>query len=571
MPADLEARLERALAPRREPGADVEARLRAAVMAALPPARPPARRWLSARLGRRRRIGPLVLVGVLLIGGGALAATLLQWGPSATGRAGAFVSERAARTFAATPALAGAAWLSGPPGAPQRIDEVPPRPSLVFPPGTSYPQALQSFYDAVSRRGELPAGARLGPPLPDGKVVSFPATPTGRVAIDLRAPFGYWVPSGVILPPSYGLGAEIAVYPPAGRPGMPLPVGVEVQVPRLLPCQRIVGGRAGPACVLSARASGRYAPGVVAVPDLAGLRLPDALERVQRERLGLAFDVGYFPALTEGAIERAIARGIMDRQAVGALITLDEFTRLGYGAPDLYRSLGRAGVRLAPSETAPAGAVVAQYPPAGTQVPRGTPVVVAAASDDCLLAPFSGPGWDCVPGSAAARRRVPALRAPLPWLEGLPPGAPNRPGATAPRPSLVFPPGTTYLEALRALLVAVVERGELPRSARLGPPLPAGVVLRMNGDRSLSLELRAPFGYDPATGQISAPTTSPLGGTSARALEAEIRAGRALRLPAVFAARYLVAPALPPCEVSVAGRRPGRCPGSGQAGGGSRP
>jgi hypothetical protein len=497
-----------------------------------------------------------------VIGGGALAATLLRWDPSDSGRAGAFVSQQSAERFAATPALAGAPWLSGPPGAPQRIDEVPPRPSLVFPAGTAYPRALQAFYDAVSGRGELPAGARLGPPLPEGKVVSLPPTSAGRVSIDLRAPFGYWVPSGVILAPSYRSNAGHVVFPPVGRPGTPLPIGVRVSPPHLLPCQVVRGRSPGPACPLSARPGGRYAPGAAVLPDLTGLRLVGALERVRRERLGLAFDVGYFPAYSEAAIEHAIASGVLDRQGTDSLISMSEFTRLGYGAAGLYRGPGRAGVRLAVSEAAISGTVVAQYPSAGTQVPRGTPVVVAVADDDCLLAPASGTPWDCVPGSAAARARVPALRDPLPWLSRRPSGGRYRLGEVPARPSLVFPAGTTYLEALRELLVAVVERGELPGRARLAPPLPSGVVLLRDRSGGPSLDLRAPFGYEPATGLVSEPTTLPLNGISASDLEAQIRAGAALRLPEVFTGRYLVAPTLAPCQTGADDRPSTGCSAS---------
>ena len=119
-----------------------------------------------------------------------------------------------------------------------------------------------------------------------------------------------------------------------------------------------------------------------------------------------------------------------------------------------------------------------------------------------------------------------------------PTGGGYRLAEVPPRPSLVFPPGTTYLEALRELLVAVVERGEMPGGARLGPPLPSGVVLLQDRSRGLSLDLRAPFGYDPATGQVSGTTTLPLTGISASALETRVRAG-------------------------AAGRPPGGCPGSG--------
>ena len=553
MSSDLERRLERALSAVNEPPAGVEARLRAAALAALPPAAG-ARRRLAPRTWRRRA-GPLVIVAVLLVAGGALAASLFSWNAGSTGRRGVFVSDSAAQRFAATPALAGAPWLSD--GAAQTVHELPPRPSLVFPPGIGYARALQLFYDAASARGELPAGAHLGKPLPAGTVVSLPARRGDELRLDLRAPFGYLVPSGVVLGPRYVVGTRSVTFPPAGEPGTPLPVGVSTVAPALLPCQTMHGDTAGPGCPQSALPPGaRYATGAATVPALVGERLPRALARMQAAHLGLFADVGYLPALSEGALTTA-ARWSGPR-AEDSLIGVSEFVRSGYGAPEFLRPGGRAGVRLPDTETRPPGTVIAQYPPSGTLVPRGTPAVVAVADDDCLLSRLPAGPWDCVPGSAAARLREPALTGALPWLSRHDDQL-FRLSQTRERPSLEFPPGTDYLEALRALLVSVVERGRLPEQAVVGPPLRSGVVLvPASGTRGLRLDLRAPFGYDPATGQIAQPTTASLRGAPAPQLRRAIREGRAALLPATFAGDYLTRPSLSRCL-----RTPGGLRGTG--------
>src|SRR5437899_1382756 len=192
MATDFETRLEEALKAHPEPG--VEERLRRAALAALPDAES-ARRlalpgWLrrpskARRLGgRRRRTWIIALAALAATTGGALAArALLQGGE----RTAVLVDPHAAERLARNPALADAPWLQGPGGV-AYIQQAAPRPSLVFPPGVSYPEALQRFYDAVSRHGALPAGTRLGPPLPAGKIVALPADSRHGVAIDLRAP-----------------------------------------------------------------------------------------------------------------------------------------------------------------------------------------------------------------------------------------------------------------------------------------------------------------------------------------------------------------------------------------------
>lgn len=69
-------------------------------------------------------------------------------------------------------------------------------------------------------------------------------------------------------------------------------------------------------------------------------------------------------------------------------------------------------------------------------------------------------------------------------------------------PSLAFPSGTTYGEALREYLL-IEFAGKDVSVATLGPPLPRGIVLgRPSAGRDrLLVSLAAPFGYDPATGR----------------------------------------------------------------------
>ncbi len=553
MSGDLELRLQRALSVIEEPAADVEPRLRAAALAALP-SRPVSRRGRLGPVSWRRRIGPLVVAAALVAAGAALAASLFHWDAGSTGRRGAFVSDTAARRFAATPALDGAPWLTG--GAQQTMREVPLRPSLVFPAGTGYAAALQRFYDAVSREGGLPTGTRLGAPLPAGRVVSLPAGPGDPLRLDLRAPFGYLVPSGTILGPHYTLGKAAVTFPAAGAAGTPLPVGVTVVAPRLLACQTMRGDRAGPACPASALPPGaRYSAGSISVSTFVGEQLPDALAAAQASGLGLFAHVGYLPALSDGALARA-----GDPTGGGSLISLEDFVRSGYAAPGLYGTPGRAGVRLSATESRPAGTVVGQFPPAGTLVPRGTPIVLAVVADDCLLTRSDAGPWDCVPGSARSRQADPALSGVLPWLSRGADGALMRLSDSRARPSLTFPAGTTYLQALKGLLVSVVEGGRVPQGSALGPPLDRGVVLESpSHGHGPVIDLRAPFGYDPVTGRIAQPPTAAMASVSGRRLRSALRAGRAALLSATFAGDYLIRPSLAACQVSRAGRVGPRC------------
>jgi hypothetical protein len=100
----------------------------------------------------------------------------------------------AVKALAKTPALAGAPWIFQS-GDSSRLDETEVRPGLAFPPGTTYDEALDLLYRAVSESGTLPEGTKLVPPLAAGKVLQPPTAGVGLV-VDLRAPWGYHSPSG---------------------------------------------------------------------------------------------------------------------------------------------------------------------------------------------------------------------------------------------------------------------------------------------------------------------------------------------------------------------------------------
>src|SRR5205085_10272803 len=112
--------------------------------------------------GRRRRTWVIALAALTATTGGALAArALLQ----SSERTAVLVDRNATERLAHNPALADAPWLQGPAGV-AYLQQVAARPSLVFPPGVSYPDALQRFYDAVSLHGTLPPASCLAPPPP---------------------------------------------------------------------------------------------------------------------------------------------------------------------------------------------------------------------------------------------------------------------------------------------------------------------------------------------------------------------------------------------------------------------
>jgi hypothetical protein len=449
----LEDALRQALQEQPLPGPEVRARLRRSAVEALPQ---PSRRGVSLRtfLGRRRA-GALAVAGALVLAGSALAAALLTSGTSPDPRIGSFVDPASEARFQSIPALADSPWPSGPGGGAYatRIDQVPPRPSLAFPPGTTYAEAVQAFYDAVSRRGELPPGARLAAPLPAGKVAALPADASMGVAIDLRAPFGYAVPSGVIRPPEIARTAGAPIFPRAGEHGLELPVGVRLRAPALLACQVVRADAAGAPCRLTALPPGspRAASGATALPDVTGLSLADALDELVRSGLGLYGEAGWVTVWSADEHARLLADGAL-LEAGDDPPTVAEFQELGLEA-FLRHPLGPGGrgLLLPPGESALPGRVVAQHPPPGASLRRGTPVAVAATGDAACGGPAAcAPGT--VPGSpgpstgSGRRRRTPSTPTPSRGRRSAFPPAPDTstrfgrswpsswPGASCPPP-----------------------------------------------------------------------------------------------------------------------------------------
>ena len=203
-----------------------------------------------ARARRRRRATVAAVAAALASAGAAVAYELLDDDglsvPSGPPPA------REARLE--SPLLSRLPWLFQPTGAP-RVDEVAAQPSLEFPAGTTHEEALRSLFASVVGQGALPAGTRLGPPLPGGAVVAL--DPTRGVRIDLRAPWGYAVPSGRIRAPGFTATADvpqatirrvIAGLESGALPVGELPAGIRVEIPRLPDCQVIRAGAAPPPC-----------------------------------------------------------------------------------------------------------------------------------------------------------------------------------------------------------------------------------------------------------------------------------------------------------------------------------
>ncbi|HET6690474.1 MAG TPA: TlpA disulfide reductase family protein, partial [Miltoncostaeaceae bacterium] len=155
------------------------------------------------------------------------------------------------------PALAGAPWLVRRAQAPEAL------PSLVFPPGTTYAEALDALVENVTLTGGLPPGTTLGDPLPGRTALLRPADPSQGVAISLAAPFGYQ-------PDGRPLGLTLTSDDPdVVSEGYVWPVGTRVAVPDLPACQVVADRAAAPAdCAEGEEPAlrGQRAPDLPAVP-----------------------------------------------------------------------------------------------------------------------------------------------------------------------------------------------------------------------------------------------------------------------------------------------------------------
>lgn len=135
-----------------------------------------------------------------------------------------------------TPELRGAPWIYLGPGGQWRISNAPPRPSLVFPPGVTYPEALNRLFLWATLVGTLPPEATVAPALPDRAVLLEPENADEGIAIDLRAPWGWEPKEGRIMGPTLTSPAGVATQAP---PGELWGRGQRVDVPSLPACQVI--------------------------------------------------------------------------------------------------------------------------------------------------------------------------------------------------------------------------------------------------------------------------------------------------------------------------------------------
>lgn len=294
---------------------------------------------------RRRGMWIGAVAALAVAAGGALAArALLDQGQP--GRANT-VDPATARRLAGEPALAGAPWLASSSGGVARIDQVPPRPSLVFRPGLTRQEALQQLYDSVSRRGKLPPGTHLGPPLPLGRIAVFPSDDRRGVAIDLRAPFGYELSSGVISPPILS-GVSEARTPTPGI-GTPLPIGATVDPRPLADCQALDPRRPSEACpVVSNPPPRELAAGVrLTRPRIAAADTPGQMVVADLDRDGIRdvlapINVGGGASVLLGA-RRGLAQARTVRLPASGSLAVAELT--GDGIPDLA-AVGEGPLRV---------------------------------------------------------------------------------------------------------------------------------------------------------------------------------------------------------------------------------
>lgn len=133
-------------------------------------------------------------------------------------------------------------WADQPAGSPS-VWKVAAEPSLGFPAGTTYAEALAELLVSAGRDGGVPERAVLMPALPAEVVYVAPADPSTGVRLSLTAPWGWDLASGAIRPPSYSLPAGLTPQEAlkaareARDAGTVLPAGATVDVPDLPGCQ----------------------------------------------------------------------------------------------------------------------------------------------------------------------------------------------------------------------------------------------------------------------------------------------------------------------------------------------
>ena len=187
MSSDLESRLRSAADLLPEPDGQATDSARRAMhqaRASAPWAEGRRRSWFSSRGPRPYLLAAAV---ALVVAGGALAAS--HW--SVTDLPPFGDGDREAFVLPATDILPGGYERTRTP----RYADLPARPSLLFPAGVTYSQALERYIAARARGKILPAGVVLADPLPAGKVV---LVSNGRVRLDPAAPLGYSATTGLV-------------------------------------------------------------------------------------------------------------------------------------------------------------------------------------------------------------------------------------------------------------------------------------------------------------------------------------------------------------------------------------
>lgn len=124
---------------------------------------------------------------------------------------------------------------------PQALEGLEPQPSLIFAKGTDYLEATRALYE-WGRKGQLPPGTRLGPPLPL-HIVASGETETRGLALSLTAAFGYDVDTTRVhpvmwtLPGSLSREEVLARLETARARGEGVPDGASIDPPPLAACQ----------------------------------------------------------------------------------------------------------------------------------------------------------------------------------------------------------------------------------------------------------------------------------------------------------------------------------------------
>jgi hypothetical protein len=211
---------------------------------------------------------------------------------------------------------------------PPTYDELPPRPAIAFPRGTTYWQAVGQLWAARHAGARIPDGVRVVPPLPEGKVLRV--AEDGSVTLDPAAPVGYDPYTGLVVAGFSG--------PPHGGPRA------------LDACQVILPGRPGPTCdgapsgLVQQERDGTWVPVIgtaVTVPtQIAGTtglsvleRPRAAADRLTEDEVGSTPDEVRQALLGHGAPPAAAGRG-WDLDAGRLALERDGFRYYVIPAPD---------------------------------------------------------------------------------------------------------------------------------------------------------------------------------------------------------------------------------------------